>query len=160
MKVVKYHFFRRIMQPERYYHLDKTYLPNPLQMGNVRLFQIGRAYCREETVIAPHVHREWIELTIVTDGEGIVFTNDVELPVKSGDIHISFPADKHMIISSKDKPLRYDYISFYPNDEQKLRKIEELMTTFRSPHDRLFADEKIKMLVSNAIAEFCGEQDG
>lgn len=138
------------------YHLNKIYF-EPIRIGNIELTQIGRLYCSSGGVIPTHVQKQWIELTIVTDGKGEVFTNDVGIPVKSGDIYLSFPADTHKIVSSVDEPLRYDFLSFYPTEEKYLQAIEEIISTFYNPHDRLFSDEKIKLLVANAIAEFCEE---
>ena len=58
------------------YHLDKHYLADPRPFGSCLLFQLGRLWCTEETVVAKHAHINWFELTIVTEGKGIVSTGD------------------------------------------------------------------------------------
>lgn len=144
---------------ENYYHLNKAYIQNPMPLGDISLVQIGRLFCKENTVIDKHVHLNWFELTIVTDGEGIIRTNGKEFLVKSGDIHLSFPADLHEIVSSSHNPLKYDFFSFSTTNSYFKTELETLMNEFTDLQARVFADERIKTLVSNGIAEFC-EEDG
>ncbi len=144
---------------ENYYHLDKAYMQNPLPLGNVSLVQIGRLFCKASAVIDKHVHLDWFELTIVIDGEGIIRTNGKDIPVKAGDIHLSFPADLHEIVSSAHNPLKYDFFSFSTEKESFKTELESLMSEFTDVQARVFSDERIKTLVGNGIAEFC-EEDG
>ena len=101
---------------EKRFHLDKLYINNPLQFGDWRLFQIGRLFCTDQTVIEKHPHLGWFELTVVTEGKGIVQTNDISIPVARGDIYFSFPFDFHGICSDKNEPLKYDFLSFQTDD--------------------------------------------
>jgi AraC-like DNA-binding protein len=119
--------------------------------------QIGRRFCKENTVVDKHVHLNWFELTIVQGGEGIIRTNGKDIPVRSGDIHLSLPADLHEILSSKTKPLKYDYCSFAPEKEKWKTELERIIRDFNHAQSRVFSDERIKMLVNNAIAEYCEE---
>ena len=34
------------------YHLDNSYITNPLKFGNIRLYQIGRLYCESSQIIS------------------------------------------------------------------------------------------------------------
>ena len=140
---------------EHYYHLNNAYMQNPLPLGDISLVQIGRLFCRENAVVDKHVHLDWFELTIINDGEGTIRTNGKDIPVKSGDIHVSLPADVHEIISSGAKPLKYDFFSFSLISPQWKEEAEWLMRTFHDYRLRLFSDERIKILVDNGIAEFC-----
>ena len=67
--------------PKRY-HLNRSYVREPLQFGNTRLFQIGRLHCAEGMVVDVHTHLNWFELTIVTNGVGVVLTNGISVPVE------------------------------------------------------------------------------
>lgn len=142
---------------ENFYHIDHAYMQNPLPFGEIFLVQIGRMFCKADTVIERHVHLNWFELTIVTDGEGIIKTNGKEVPVKSGDIHLSYPADLHEIISSPTKPLKYDFCSFFTEKESWKSELELIMQTFSESNSRVFSNERIKALVSDGIAELCQE---
>ena len=140
---------------ENYYHLNNAYTTDPLPLSDLYLVQIGRLYCPKGFVIGSHVHMNWFELTIVTDGEGSIFTNNVEVPVKSGDIYLSFPADVHKIVSSAENPLKYDFFSFFTENETLHTEMENILNSFQDERSRLFSDERIKSLVGQGIAEFC-----
>lgn len=122
--------------------------------GKTKLFQLGRLYCMPGAVIKEHVHLDWYELTIVTDGKGLVTTNGRSVEVKKGDIYFSFPGDFHKITSSETAPLKYDFFSFASIDadiDGAFRKISSERSRF---DQRLLSDDKIGDLVSLAIAEF------
>ena len=138
---------------EKHYYLNRNYISNPLSFGSFRLFQIGRLYCTGQTVVDKHAHIDWFELTIVTHGKGTVITNDVEIPVKQGDIYLSFPCDFHAITSNKDEPLRYDFFSFKTEDVSLSEALIQLMETHIHPGMRIVRDDVIASLVSGAIAE-------
>jgi len=138
---------------DKLYHLD-YYFKEPREYGNIRLVQIGRLYCDRKTVVEKHLHLNWFELTIVTDGEGTLTTNGVEIPIKRGDVYLSFPADRHGIISDAENPLKYDFFSFFTKNEEYAERLEKIMQKFGDPRSRLFSDEKIRSLVQNSISEF------
>jgi AraC-like DNA-binding protein/mannose-6-phosphate isomerase-like protein (cupin superfamily) len=133
------------------YHLDYQH---PKDYGNIRLVQVGRLYCDSRTVIGKHLHLNWFELTIVTDGKGTLSTNDVEIPIKRGDMYLSLPAEVHGIRSDADAPLKYDFFSFFTEKEEYAAQLEQVMQCFKDPTKRLFSDEKIRQLVQNSISEF------
>lgn len=138
---------------DKLYHLD-YFFKEPREYGNVKLVQIGRLYCDKTTVVPKHIHLNWFELTIVTDGEGTLTTNGVEIPIKRGDSYLSFPADRHGIVSSAEHPLKYDFFSFFTDTDEYKEQLERIMQTFGDPKSRLFSDEKIRRLVENSISEF------
>ena len=138
---------------EKKFHLDKLYIADPLRFGDWRLFQIGRLFCTEETVIEKHPHLGWFELTVVTDGKGVVQTNDVSVPVSRGDIYFSFPFDFHGISSDRQFPLKYDFFSFQTDDPLLLKELNRIVEESFSADKRVVRDEKIAYLVGNAIAE-------
>ena len=139
---------------KEYFHIDYAYLQNHLPFGDIDLIQIGRMFCKEGVPLKSHVHLNWFELTIITDGAGSISTNGVEVPVKAGDIHLSFPADEHKITSSADKPLKYDFFSFYTKHHDYIAELDKIMMHHQDARSRIFSDERIKSLVENGLAEF------
>ena len=69
---------------EKRYHLDKNYIDSPVCYGDLSLLQIGRLHCTEHTVVGMHTHRNWFELTVVTDGEGTVACENKILSLNKG----------------------------------------------------------------------------
>lgn len=140
-------------QESKHYYLNRNYITDPLAFGPYRLFQIGRLYCTADTVVDKHAHIDWFELTIVTGGKGTVITNDVQIPVKQGDIYLSFPCDFHAILSDKSEPLRYDFFSFKTEEASFSEELNRIMESHVHPDCRIVRDDVIASLVSGAIAE-------
>lgn len=143
---------------QKQFHIDNNHILHPITFDSCKVYQIGRLYCTEQTVVAAHTHVNWFEITVVTNGKGTIFTNEVGVPVQGGDIYLSFPRDLHEIHSDPDEPLKYDFFAFVtdvPNISAALREIEQ---THRDPSLRLFRDETVAALVAQAISEF--DKDG
>ena len=138
---------------EKQYHLDKSYIQNPLVFEKISVYQIGRLFCSSETVVDTHVHTDFFELTVVTDGKGVITTNSVSRTVERGDIYLSLPCDAHKIVSDAEKPLKYDFLAFNCQQELLKQELEHIAQDYHSPHTRIFHDERVRSLVSNAIAE-------
>ncbi len=136
------------------YHLDKSYIQSPLSFGEAKCYQIGRLFCSESTVVPEHTHLNWFELTIVTEGQGIIGTNGTEVPVGSGDIYLSFPGDFHALRPRPENPMKYDFFSFNTDNETYAAAFRSIMENFAPAEKRIFRDENIRFLVSNAISEF------
>lgn len=145
------------MKMDKLYHIDYTYLREPLLFGNIKLFQIGRRYCAPSAVIQEHVHMNWYELTIVTDGKGWVTTNGQAVEVRKGNIYLSFPGDFHEITSSEQNPLKYDFFTFSSIDPEIDETLKTISIERSRPDLRLIEDSKISQFVAFAIAEFCEE---
>jgi AraC-like DNA-binding protein len=144
---------KRLQQDE--FLIDFQFIKNPKPLNDVRLYQIGKRFCNPNASILPHLHVDWYELTVVTDGEADVITNGNVAHVVKGDIHLSFPCDAHRIISSEREALRYDFFSFYTTNEKYNEKLGELV--MKCPADgRVFQSGKTTQLVSEAIAELEG----
>ena len=138
---------------EKSYHLDKSFITDPLPFGDFRLFQLGRRYCTPETVIEELAHIDWFELTVATDGKGIVYTNGAAVPIVRGDIYFSFPCDHHAIVLDLADPLKYDFFSFSTSDESLAADLSAIMERNAAADARIVRDEQIASLVSTAIAE-------
>lgn len=140
------------------YHLSKNHFKNPLQFGDVKVYQLGRYYCTPDTVIDAHVQLDLFELTVVTDGEGIIKTNGIPVKVQKGDIYLSLPHDTHEIISDKNNPLRFDFFAFNCDDAEINYDLEAITESFYPSTTRTFSNERIPKLLSTAIAELDGNK--
>lgn len=138
------------------YHLNKAFSRSPLRYESLQLWQIGRMYCKGTTVVPDHVHLNCYELTIVTDGRGLVFTNGIPTAVTRGDIYLSLPCDVHRIQADPESPMKFDFFAFTVHDSCFEGDFERLAALYGSPHTRLMHDERIRPLISNAIAELDG----
>ncbi len=148
-----YNFRGRPVMTDRNYFLDFNYLGgNERQFGAIKLYQIGRLFCSPDTIIGTHLHGDCFELTIVTDGEGEVVTNDQRLNVGKGDIYFSFPGDFHDVVTSKTNPLKYDFFAFNTDDPKLKSDLGDVMCTLNL-NTRIFRDDRIGNLVSQALAE-------
>lgn len=136
------------------YHLSKTFMPEHLDFEGIRLVQIGRMYCTARTVIVPHNHIDWFELTAVTDGKGVVSTNGVDIPVQKGDIYLSFPCDNHAIRPEESEPLRFDFFSFETQLPAYAGELERIMSTYLAADRRVFSDRRIMTAIASLTAEF------
>lgn len=140
------------------YHLNKGYFENPLMLGGIKIYQIGRLYSKPSIVVPLHIHGDYFELTIVTDGKGVITTNGVPVQVQKGDIYLSLPCESHEIVSDKDNPLKYDFFAFLCIDEQKRDEFQYITENYYSPNARVFYSERIRSLVGTAIAELDGNK--
>ncbi|MBQ3219200.1 MAG: helix-turn-helix domain-containing protein [Clostridia bacterium] len=139
------------------FHINKIF-PNMRKFGDVHVYQIGRLLGNPQTQIPAHIQLNYFELTIVTNGQGRIYTNNIPTNVKAGDIYISLPGDAHKIESFDNTPLEFDFFTFkteYPEYVDKLADI----SYFLDPTTRVFRDEKINFLISNAIIELNNEND-
>ncbi|MBO5277246.1 MAG: hypothetical protein J6B05_01165, partial [Clostridia bacterium] len=57
------------------YLIDFQFIQNPKPINDVRLYQVGKKFCNQNTYILPHLHVEWYELTVVLGGRGKIYTN-------------------------------------------------------------------------------------
>jgi len=145
---------------EKKYHIDYSFHFEPVYYNDTALVQLGRLYCAPSSVIDKHVHINWYELTIVTDGEGIITTNDIPLNVSKGDIYFSHPGDFHEIISSDKSPLKYDFFAFNTKNPNLKKEFKDIVaSTAYCYEQRVFRNEKINTSVSDAIAEISSKQE-
>ena len=135
------------------YHLQKTYKGDPHVFGEMLLYQIGRMFCSDQTVVPRHTQINCLELTIVTDGRGTVSTGEVATAVSAGDIYASFPGDIHEIRSDSVFPLKFDFIAINTTTPELKAEFERIITDFHAPDKRVIRDDKISELVSRATAE-------
>ncbi len=136
------------------YKINTQFFDTPLQLGGIRLVQAGRFFCNGDTLIMPHLHKEFLELTIVTDGKGYISTNGVQIPVVKNDIYVSFPFDSHGISSDKNEPLQYDHLAFIVDEPEYLQAIQDIIARFYQPECRIIQDSRINYLTYCILGEF------
>lgn len=135
------------------YHLNKAFFKNPLQYDGLRVVQIGRMFCKSTTVVDTHMHFDRYEITVVSDGEGLIYTNGIPTRVKKGDIYLSMPCDAHKIETDPLKLLKFDFFAFVIDGGCFAEEFEQLSQHYGSPHTRVFRDERIRPLMGSAITE-------
>lgn len=135
------------------YHFNKSFISEPIRFLDIYLVQIGRLYFGPSGEMHMHAHKNFYELTIITDGEGEVVTNGIPTAVKRGDIYLSMPSDIHGIRSSAEAPMKYDFFSFITENAELGAALEEI-ASFATATERVFRDERISALVGDAIMEF------
>lgn len=132
------------------YHLEFN---DSIPLEEMDLIQIGRMHCWETTVVKKHMHLDWYELTVVTDGSGVVYTGDVGVNVARGDIYLSYPCDAHGICSDPHTPLSFDFFAFRPRSSRLKSALNTAVEKRLDANQRVIQDQRISYLVSNAIAE-------
>ncbi len=136
------------------YKIDTQFFEEPLDLGDVRLIQIGRRFCTPDSRIGSHLHRDFFELTMINEGKGIVCVNNRRIPVGKNDVVISFPFDTHEIITDKDSPLEYDYLAFSLNNQRYNHYLQEITREFYDSEYRVIQDARINYLTYCILGEF------
>ena len=144
---------------QKKYHLNYNFIETPVYYKDTMLIQLGRLYCMPLATIEKHAHINWYEITIVSDGEGVILTNDIPTKISKGDIYISYPGDFHEIRSSADKPLKYDFFAFNTKNPKIKKELKNIISTMYYYEQRIFRDELIHSTVSAAIAEISAKQE-
>lgn len=144
---------------QKKYHLDYNFTETPVFYKDTMLIQLGRLYCMPSETIGKHAHINWYEITLVSDGEGVILTNDIPTNVSKGDIYLSLPGDFHEIRSSADKPLKYDFFSFNTENQKIKKELKNIISAMYYYEQRIFKDELIHSTVSSAIAEISSKQE-
>ena len=135
------------------YKISRDSLYSPLRYGEHLLYQVGRIHCNSDSEIPIHTQLDYFELTIATEGRGTVVTNNEPVEVSAGDIYISFAGDFHRIISDRDQPLKFDFITIKSRNETIAACMEEIMARHHAADRRVVRDEVILQLVSRTISE-------
>lgn len=135
------------------YHIADTYTSAPRLFVDMNLYQIGRCFCRPDTVVADHLQGDYVELTLATDGVGYSSASGEEVLIETGDVFVSFPGDIHSIRSDEKNPLKYDFISFMPTSPALVSELVYLKHGLRAVSLRIIKNKIIGDLVSSVIAE-------
>ena len=135
------------------YLIDFVHIVNPLKFNDVRLYQVGKKFCNDKTVIDSHTHIDWFELTVALEGKGKIYTNREYVPVSAGDIFLSYPCDIHKIVSDEEHPLKYSFLSFNTESEILTQELNNITQNFYECNKRVFRNPVISYLMELIIAE-------
>lgn len=136
------------------YHINYDHASEHASYDNTTLIQLGRCYCIPSGHIKKHAHGNWYELTLVSEGEGLIITNNISCNVKKGDIYMSCPGDFHEIKSSEKNPLHYDFFAFSTKNPEILKKLKSITENMYNYKQRIIHDDVLYTYVSNAIKEY------
>ncbi len=138
------------------YLIDFQFIDQPKLINDIRLYQIGKKFCNQNTYIPPHLHIDWYELTVILDGKGKIYTNSKTeyVEVSEGDIYLSFPADIHTIESDRDAPLKYSFLSFILGGTSFNAPFKNITHDFYESEKRVFRDRNISILLELLLSEF------
>lgn len=139
------------------FHYSKNFFNNPLIFNDFFVFQIGTYHGKTNTLIDTHIHKNFFELTIITEGEGTITTNSYPVKVKKGDVYLSLPFDSHKIESDSKNALNFYFLSFATENEAFSRELDNISMSHNAPNSRIINDEKISWLVGSAINELDGD---
>ena len=140
-------------QPD--YLIDFQFIKEPKVLNGVRLYQIGKKFCNQNTYIAPHLHVNWYELTVVLGGKGKIYTNSKTeyVEVSEGDVYLSCPSDIHAIESDSVSPLKYSFLSFILDNEWHEETFKKITQDFYESEKRVFHDQNVSFLLDMLLAE-------
>lgn len=139
------------------YHIDYHYFDSPSYYGDTLFIQLGRLWFSRSGIMPKHVHADLFELTAVTEGKGIIYTNGVATEVSRGDIYLSYPGDFHEIQTDPDEPMKYDFFAFNTRNEKLKDELEGIVSSY-GYDSRVFRDEAVSSVISTAIAEYSSKQ--
>ena len=137
----------------RKFHIEKNHLSNPQKYGDIFLLQVGRSHSAKGYTVGEHIHRNWFELTYIIEGKGEIITNGTSSKIKAGEIYLSFPGDIHAIVSNSEDPIKFEFLSFWPDNEGIKEQFEKIMLFFSDPQKRLFSDSNVEHLLENVLSE-------
>ena len=139
------------------YHYEQQFNP-PRPYENLDLLQIGTSYFQAGTAVALHSHVGFFEISAISSGKGIIWTNNVAVPVSQGDIFISFPYDTHSIEADANEDMNYSFCAFFLKDEELISEMEKLSRIYSKPSDRIIRSDRVNSLLAAAIAETSKER--
>ena len=138
------------------YLIDFQFIDQPKSINDIRLYQVGKKICNENTYIPPHLHIDWYELTVILGGKGKIYTNSTKeyVEVSEGDIYLSFPADIHAIESDSFAPLQYSFLSFMLDGKSFKSKFKKITQNFYESEKRIFRNQNVAVLLEILVSEF------
>ena len=102
-------------------------------------------------VVPDHMHGSYYEITIVTRGKGVMYTDSIPTNVKEGDIYISFPFDHHRIETDKEDKMCFNFISFTVTNPNYTTEFAKIWIDNISAQKRLCDNNKIAFLLKEII---------
>ena len=133
---------------------ERTYNFRPsLSLGVLNLFQISERICTAGNEIPLH-RQSCHELTCIVEGEGLFRNNDVDCPVRAGQLHLASAEETHYIRASRST-LRFFCVGFTFNKEHADYAKYAATDAFFSAPDRHLCDDRYatRRRLSDALGE-------
>ena len=124
----------------------------PLYLDDISLIYLGRS--GKGASIVEHMHGGVYEISVITCGSGRMYTGNVPMEVKKGDVYVSFPFDIHRVESDVDNPLSYDFITFSVNSFKFAEELNKVWSKNISPYSRVIHSEKAIDIIDCILEEF------
>lgn len=107
----------------RLFAFEKLFWGETVLLGFIKLFQIGEIILEESGSFYEH-EQVCHEITYITSGEGVFYSDGTAIPVKSGELHVISKGKKHAIKGGNNGKLRYICIGFdFFNITEKFKPI-------------------------------------
>ena len=135
------------------YEISRNCTGDPFCYGDFRLHQVGRIHMHPKGRIAEHLQRDYYELTIAEDGKGWVYTDSVAVPIRKGDIYLSFAGDFHAIESDEEDPLKFGFITVSTSLPALSAPLEGIMAENHAANARLFSEKRVSDIAARILSE-------
>lgn len=140
-------------QSKHRYEVSWNSLSSPERYGENLLYQVGRIHMYPEGRISEHTQLSYFELTIATEGEGTVYTNGTAVPLRAGDVYLSFVGDFHAIRASAHDPLKFDFITVGTQNAELLLALDRLVADRHDANGRLLQNKTLTRTASRILKE-------
>lgn len=140
-------------QTRHRYEVSWNSLASPEAYGENLLYQVGRIHMHPEGLISAHTQLDYFELTIATEGRGTVYTNGTAVPLRAGDVYLSFVGDFHAIASDAAEPLKFDFITVNTQTPEIREGLDRLVFDRHDAHARLLHSKRISETASRILKE-------
>lgn len=143
------------------YHYDNNYAESPKILNDLYLYQLGEMMCDIDTVMLPHAHLDWFEVTYVFSGKGLISTNNTTpLPVEKGDLYFSHPKEIHAISSDTCDPLRFFFFAFNFTEQSLFTPLlKDCKRITLNENNRKFRSPALELHFNNLLSEIRTESE-
>lgn len=149
-----------IPKKSTYFEFSKAYFKSPEKIGWIDLYQVGELELSANSGILEHT-QVCCEISCVLSGEGFFYTEDTEIPVSAGDVHIISKGARHTIRSAVGSELRFAFLGFDFNEDLPAETVSDLPSLFsQNPRVACQDDGKIRQLFNLLITENYNESKG
>ncbi len=160
-----------VKRRDLHFHFDNVTIAHPLQTHAFELYQIGDLSCANAYIGPVHLQNCY-EISYIMAGVGQFVCDNVEYPVRQGDVFINRLGEEHYTKSSAYDPLRFFYVGFLFSSnpviqreyadvirlfEQRERPVIQdrfhISSTFLSMFNEFLSDSPLKELVVDSCLQ-------
>ncbi len=138
----------------RRFEFDNEFFRKPRRYGPITLFQVGELCCECGYEVPEHV-QVCSEISFILAGEGSFSVDGKAFPVEEGDIFLNREGERHSIRSSSQHNLRFLYVGFRVDLEEKDADLRSVFEFFSSPIKE--RKQKDRMGITEFFLKMLGE---